>query len=106
MNPSSAMALVSAGVVSAAWTVVGASTAASAAAMRFSLRVVFIVVSFRWLIGWVISLRLESLNREVVVNLIRPRSYGQHASQKPWFSLHPGMAAKTCTIDGRRVRYS
>ena len=26
---------------------------------------------------------------------------GGSGSQKPWFSLHPGMAAKTCTIDGR-----
>src|SRR6266480_6058331 len=46
MNPSSAMALVSAGVMSAAWAVMKASAPQSTAAMRLFLCVVFIVVSF------------------------------------------------------------
>src|SRR6266576_4577950 len=48
MNPSSAMALVSAGVMSTARAVVSASAVASVAERRFKLRVVFIVRYSCW----------------------------------------------------------
>src|SRR5207237_5999229 len=51
MNPSSAMALVSAGVRSAARALVSVRLAASAAARRLKLCVVFIVRNSGWLIG-------------------------------------------------------
>src|SRR6267142_1159451 len=64
MKPSSAMTLVWAGLMSAALALnVSASPRASDVAMKFSLHVVFIVLSLRSLFGVVISLRLPQLRR-------------------------------------------
>src|SRR6266480_4494304 len=87
MNPSSAMALVSAGLMSAARTVVSTSPAASAAERRFKLRVVFIIGYFRWLIGWLISFRfLRRWRGPLTINcfFFRPVEAHDHGEWPLW----------------------
>src|SRR4051812_47858846 len=101
MNPSSAMALASAGVMSAARALnVSASTAASAAPMRFRLLVVFIVVSLRALIGLLILIRLLQLRRDpLAVNrfLFRPVEAHDHGK----WTLGRGQPVGFLAVAGR-----
>src|SRR3954469_11076560 len=103
MNPSSAMALASAGVMSAARAPnVSASTAASAAPMRFRLLVVFIVVSLRALIGLAFSLRPLQLRRgPLAVNrfLFRPVEAHDHGER----TLGRGQPVGFLVLAGRVV---
>src|SRR5436190_23984623 len=72
MNPSSAMALASAGVRSAARTVVSASALTKAVVKRFSVRVAFMLVCF-WLLDRVRAfVRRAGEARTVSSESVRP----------------------------------